>query len=77
MRYLNISQLSEKLGGRSFNSIYNDIQNGQLPKPIKLGNRNIWPEPTVDEWLARLAEQQGAHWTCGQAATELIARLSS
>lgn len=60
MKYLNIHQLQVKLGGRSTNAIYGDIQHGKLPKPIKLGNRNLWPEPTVDVWMARLAKEQGA-----------------
>ncbi|GAA6199617.1 AlpA family phage regulatory protein [Aquicoccus sp. SU-CL01552] len=59
MKYLSIHQVCEKLGGRSANSIYTDIGRGQLPKPIKLGNRNVWPETAIDEAMADLAKEQG------------------
>ena len=60
MKYINIHDLSKKLAGRSINSIYNDIEEGRLPKPIKMGNRNIWAESAVDAAMAKLAKEQGA-----------------
>lgn len=53
MKYLSISQLSDKLGGRSTNSLYADVAKGHLPKPVKLGNRNLWVEAEVDEHLLK------------------------
>jgi len=48
MRYLNMSQLSQKLGGRSRSSIYRDVEKGRLPPPIKIGGRCYWSEHFVD-----------------------------
>ncbi len=33
MKYLNLGQLSNKLGGRSRSSIYRDVESDLLPKP--------------------------------------------
>ena len=43
--------------GRSRSSIYQDVQRGFFPKPIKLGPRSIgWPEIEVDAIVdARIA----------------------
>ena len=59
MKYININQLREKLGGRSTNALYADVANGALPKPIKLGNRNLWIDHEVDEHLAQQREAKG------------------
>ena len=56
MQYLSTKQLGEKLGGRSANSIYLDVANGNLPKPLKLGNRNLWVDQEVDDHLAKQRE---------------------
>ena len=52
MRYLNLSQLSEKLGHRSRSSIIRDYKSGRLPEPIKLGSRLYWVEAEIDAALA-------------------------
>ncbi len=52
MQYLTISQLSQKLGGRSRSSIYRDIAAMRLPRPIKLGGRPYWRETDIDAALA-------------------------
>lgn len=60
MKYLNINQLSEFLGNRSVAAIYEDVKNGDLPPPIKLGNRNYWDEGKLKAHLETLAQiQQG------------------
>lgn len=51
MQYLNSAELRAKLGGRSRAAIYNDLQAGRLPKPLKLGGRNYWPEDILDAHL--------------------------
>ncbi|MCL5779091.1 transcriptional regulator [Limibaculum sp. FT325] len=60
MRYLTLDDLRGKLGGRSRNAIFADIDRGLLPRPIKLnqshGGRNYWLESEVDEAMARLSE---------------------
>lgn len=52
MTYLNLNQLSEKMGSRSRSSIYRDIEAGTLPKPLKIGSRLYWVESAVDEAIA-------------------------
>ncbi|MGJ7221184.1 helix-turn-helix transcriptional regulator [Morganella morganii] len=38
---------------------YKLIQNGQFPKPIKLGRSSRWQKSEVDTWLkARIAESR-------------------
>lgn len=56
MTYLNLQQLSEKLGNRSRSSIYRDVELGRLPKPMKLGARLYWREADID---AAIAENAG------------------
>ncbi|WP_297754621.1 AlpA family transcriptional regulator [uncultured Shimia sp.] len=55
MTYLNLNQLSAKLGGRSRSSIYRDVDNKRIPAPIRIGSRLYWIESEVDEAIA------GAH----------------
>lgn len=52
MRYLTLSQLSEKLGGRSRSSFYRDFESGRLPKPIKIGGRCYVSEDAIDAAMA-------------------------
>lgn len=57
-RYLNLGQLSEKLGGRSRSSVYRDIAEGRLPSPLKFGARLYWIESEVDDYV--LAQREAA-----------------
>lgn len=52
MTYLNLNQLSQKLGNRSRSSIYRDVEDKRIPEPIRLGGRLYWIESQVDDWLA-------------------------
>lgn len=52
MKYLNFTQLSEKLGGRSRSSVYRDLEGNRLPQPIKLGGRLYWREEEIDDFLS-------------------------
>lgn len=65
MNYLNLGQLSQKLGGRSRSSVYRDIDAGRLPQPIKFGGRLYWVETDVDAALLR----------CESAATDKTSRV--
>jgi predicted DNA-binding transcriptional regulator AlpA len=56
MRYLTFDDLRLKLGGRGRSTIYRDIEFGRLPKPIRLGGRNYWPEAEVEAALDALGE---------------------
>ncbi len=53
MTYLNLNQLSAKLGGRSRSSLYRDVESGRIPEPIRIGSRLYWIENKVDEALAQ------------------------
>ena len=48
--------------GLSRSTIYLLMQNGQFPKPVRIGGRAVaWPEADVEAWLnARLAEREEA-----------------
>ena len=48
--------------GLSRSTIYMLMQNGQFPKPVRIGGRAVaWPEAEVEAWLnARLAEREEA-----------------
>ncbi|MBL6427872.1 MAG: AlpA family phage regulatory protein [Maritimibacter sp.] len=59
MTYLNLNQLSTKLGGRSRSSILRDIEAGRLPKPIKFGSRLYWVESEIDA-AVEAADQRDA-----------------
>ena len=57
MKYLNLSQLSDKLGGRSRSSIYRDVESKILPEPIRIGGRLYWIEGRVDDAIAAAQKQ--------------------
>jgi prophage regulatory protein len=56
-RYLTLTELRTKIGGRSRSAIYIDLAAGRLPQPIKLGGRLYWPEGDVDTHLRNMREQ--------------------
>ena len=59
MKYLNLNQLSDKMGGRSRSSLYRDADAGIIPKPIKIGSRLYWVESAVDDAIAN-AQREAA-----------------
>lgn len=44
MKYLTLTELRAKLGNRSRSAIYNDLEAGRLPQPVKLGAPLYWAE---------------------------------
>ena len=52
----------ENRTGLSRSTIYLLMQNGQFPKPVRIGGRAVaWPEADIEAWLnARLAEREEA-----------------
>jgi prophage regulatory protein len=56
-RYLTLTELRTKIGGRSRSAIYLDLAAGRLPQPIKLGGRLYWPEGDLDAHLRNMREQ--------------------
>lgn len=57
MKYLTLSELRTKLGNRSRSAIYNDLEAGRLPQPVKLGARLYWPEAELEAHLQNLREK--------------------
>lgn len=53
-KYITLQQLRDKLAGRARSSIYLDIENERLPKPIKLGGRLYWSDQAVNAAMAEL-----------------------
>ena len=51
-RYLNFNELRAKIGNRGRTSIYRDVEDGRLPKPLKLGGRLYWVEADIDAAIA-------------------------
>ena len=56
IQLINISQLSEKLGGRSKASLYRDVSAGALPRPIKLSGSVYWDEAQVEAHIMSLID---------------------
>ncbi len=54
LRYITMDQLRAKLGGRGRTSVYRDVEEGRLPKPLKFGARLYWRESDIDERMAAL-----------------------
>ena len=53
-RLITDKQLKEKLGGCSNMTIWRLRREGKLPKPKKLGNRNVTPEDEAEKAIQRL-----------------------
>ena len=49
--YLTMTDLRKKLGNRSRSAIYNDIERGDLPKPLQIGSRLLWGESDLESFL--------------------------
>ena len=56
-RYLTLTELRAKLGGRSRSAIYTDLEAGRLPQPVKLGGRLYWPEGDVEAHLRDMRDK--------------------
>ncbi len=59
-KYLTLKEVCTRLGNRSRSSIYNDIEAGRLPKPLKLGSRVYWPEEELEAHFQTLVADQRA-----------------
>ena len=62
MRLITLQQLRSKIGGRSRNAIFEDIERGRLPRPRKLGDapgsKNYWVEEEVERSITTIREAQ-------------------
>ena len=45
--------------GVSKPTIYRMIERGEFPKPAKIGRTSLWPESTVDRFVAKALRQAG------------------
>jgi prophage regulatory protein len=51
----------EAVTGLSRSSIYEMMDKGEFPRPIRIGKRAVaWPQSTIEEWLANRPTSQGA-----------------
>jgi predicted DNA-binding transcriptional regulator AlpA len=53
-RLITDKQLKEKLGGCSDMTIWRLRRDGKLPKPRKLGSRNVLPEEKADKAIVKV-----------------------
>jgi prophage regulatory protein len=54
---LRIEQVFERVGFQR-NKLYDLINEGAFPKPMKIGRLSAWVEAEVDQWIAdRIAER--------------------
>jgi len=59
-QFLRIPAVMKKVGLRR-TAIYDKINAGDFPPPIKLGNVSVWLESELDEWMkAKVAEYRKA-----------------
>ncbi|WP_138438524.1 helix-turn-helix transcriptional regulator [Marinobacter alexandrii] len=59
-QFLRIPAVMKKVALRK-TAIYDKINAGDFPPPIKLGNVSVWLESEVDEWIqAKVAEYREA-----------------
>ncbi|MEQ8992574.1 MAG: hypothetical protein RLO46_12185 [Pseudomonadales bacterium] len=54
LRLITDKQLRQRLGGCSEMTLWRLRQAGKLPKPKKLGTRNVTPENEADQAIAKL-----------------------
>jgi prophage regulatory protein len=56
MNYLTFKELRARLGNRARSTIYLDIEDGRLPKPIKLGGKLYWSETDIELSIGMLRD---------------------
>jgi len=58
-RLLRIDEVMSRVGFRR-NKLYDLINEGSFPRPVKIGPISAWVEDEVDQWVAdRIAERDG------------------
>ena len=55
-RILRLPQVQDLVGLRR-STIYNRIQHGEFPRPIKLGRTSGWVQAEIETWLSSQIEQ--------------------
>ena len=62
--YINVNGVARRYGGMHPGSVNRAAAEGRLPKPaLKVGNRNLWDEPELDEHdrQCAIAAARGKH----------------
>ena len=60
-KLLPLTALQEMIGHRSKSAIYADIKNGDFPKPIKIGSRQVrWRLSEILAWLEEKTKERDA-----------------
>ena len=54
-RLISVEQMAEKIGC-SHPTVWRRVQDGTLPRPIKIGHLTRWVEEEVDERFTAMAE---------------------
>lgn len=57
MQMIRFDELERKIGIRR-TKIYSEIKSGNLPKPVKFGQKSLWVESEVDDALRKLADRR-------------------
>lgn len=57
VQFLRLGAVLEKTGMKK-TKLYDMINKGEFPKPIKIGGTSVWPDTKVCEWQA---EKMGEH----------------
>ena len=52
MQMITFKDLRSMLGGRGRSTIYRDVEEGRLPKPVKVGGRLYWKRADIEQLLA-------------------------
>ena len=63
MKLISFSDLRQMLGGRGRTSIYRDIEQDRLPRPIKFGARCYWRLEDINAAIARAEQKTTSHST--------------
>jgi prophage regulatory protein len=55
LKFLNLEQVQEKIGVKR-TMVYKLINQGFIPKPKKIGTRNIWLESEIESAMKKIFE---------------------
>jgi len=61
-KMIGVLELAEKLGVHPMSIPRMVREKEGFPKPVKLFHKNLWPEPVIDAYLARLVAAKSQGW---------------
>jgi len=56
MKLLTFDELRDALGGRGRTTVYRDIAQGRLPRPLRIGRRLYWNMDEVEAFVKEMAD---------------------